>query len=133
MITVTRKAQFNCSAEQLFRIITNNKEYGWRSDLKRIDVIKGGNSFIEYTKKGVPTLFTITSRIPYNKYEFKLQNNNLTGKWTGELHDTEAGSEMELTESIHVKSKLLSLFAPYFLKRQQETYIKDLTKIAVKE
>lgn len=133
MITVSKKAQFNCSAEQLFRIITNNKEYGWRSDLERIDIIKGGNSFIEYTKKGVPTLFTVTTRIPNKKYEFKLQNNNLTGKWMGELHDTEGGSEMVVTESIHVKSRLLSLFAPFFLKRQQEIYLKDLTKIAIKE
>lgn len=132
MITATKKAHFNCSAKTLFNIVTNNKEYGWRSDLKKIDLVDGGVSFIEYTKKGYPTLFTITNRIPYTRYEFKIHNNTMTGKWIGIFEETDGETDIEFIETVSIKGWIKRHFAPYYLNRQQDKYVEDLKK-AVKE
>ncbi|MEI3507595.1 MAG: hypothetical protein V8R01_00380 [Bacilli bacterium] len=42
-------------------IVTNNEDYLWRSDLSTIEIIDDTH-FVEYTKKGYPTYFTITSK-----------------------------------------------------------------------
>ncbi|MDO5519292.1 MAG: polyketide cyclase [bacterium] len=133
MITVTKTTFFNVPPNQVFKVITNNKEYRWRSDIKKIDEIESGRTFIEYTKKGIPTLFNITKQIPNKEYCFTMENNNLHGKWSGVLQEKERGTLLTLTEMIELKTNLLKPFAKHFLIKQQETYVNDLTKALTKE
>ena len=39
------------------------------------------NQFIEYTKEGYPTTFTITAVEPYKRWEFDMENSNMKGHW----------------------------------------------------
>ncbi len=50
--------------------------------------------FIEYTKEGYPTYFTITLVEPYRRWEFDMENSNMTGHWTGIF--TAKGDETEI-------------------------------------
>lgn len=39
--------------------------------------------FIEYTKEGDPTEFTVTVAEPRKRWGFDLENGNVSGHWTG--------------------------------------------------
>ena len=53
----------------------------WRSDLSKTEVISD-KQFIEYTKDGYPTTFTVTVVDPYRRWEFDMENSNMKGHWT---------------------------------------------------
>ncbi len=59
MIKSNIKKEFNCDMEKIWNIITDNYNYAWRSDISKIEVIDDKH-FIEYTKNGYSTYFTIT-------------------------------------------------------------------------
>ena len=71
--TVT--AQFPCDCKTVWDIVTDNKNYEWRSDLSKIEMIDE-NRFDEYTKTGFVTHFQITAKEPYRKYRFDMENQN---------------------------------------------------------
>lgn len=50
----------------------------WRSDLSKIEILNE-NQFIEYTKDGCMTIFTITIREPFKRWEFDMENDNIKG------------------------------------------------------
>lgn len=109
----------------VWNIVTNNGDTSWRSDISRVEVLE--NQFIEYTKNGFQTIFTITKLEFEKQYEFDLVNQNMTGHWIGTFQKVdEHNTRLELTELISVKHKLMKLLAPIYLKKQQKRYIRDL-------
>lgn len=127
MIEVNRKASFNCNKETIWNIVTNNKEYAWRSNLAKIEVIED-NHFIEQDKNGFQTQFTITKKEPFDRYEFDIKNANLTGHWIGAFLEIEGKTQIDFTEQVEVKGILMKLLAKPYLKAQQAKYIQDLAK-----
>lgn len=69
MAESTIKAQFDCSIEKLWKIVTSVQDYSWRSDLSRVEIINE-KEFIEYTKNNYPTSFVITKVEPFLRWEF---------------------------------------------------------------
>ena len=62
---------------KVWELVLNIENYGvWRSDLSKTEVLND-NQFIEYTKDGYPTTFTVTSVEPYRRWEFDMENSNL--------------------------------------------------------
>ena len=128
MIRSNIKKQFYCDKNLLWNIITDNSDYRWRSDLSKIEVVDNEH-FIEYTKNGFPTYFTITAKEKLKEYKFDLENSNLKGKWIGIFNELSDGSvELNFTEEIEVKNFILRLMAKVYLKGQQKRYINDLEK-----
>ena len=124
-------ATFKADIHTIWDIITNNKDYAWRSDLSKIIILKDSNSFTEYTKDGYQTDFTITVKEPYSRYEFNMENKNFTGHWIGIFSETQnKGTKIDFTEELHIKSPIMELLSHLFmnLKKMQETYIADLRK-----
>ena len=76
------KATFQCEIQKVWNIVTSLDNYSWRSDLDRIEVIDE-NRFIEYTKEGYATTFTITNTEPCWRWEFDMDNDNMSGHWIG--------------------------------------------------
>ena len=64
MATSTIKALIPCDIHKVWEIVTMVDNYTWRSDLRNTEVVDE-NQFIEYTKEGYPTTFTITAVEPY--------------------------------------------------------------------
>ncbi len=124
-------ATFNANVSTVWDVVTNNEKYSWRSDLSKIEILDDGNKFIEYTKDGFTTYFTITTKQEYERYEFDLENNNMKGHWIGIFTTTEnGGTKIDFTEEIHIKNPLMEILSYIFmnLRKIQETYIMDLKK-----
>ena len=113
--------------EQVWALVTDLGRWDWRSDLSRIEPTEGG--FIEYTKSGYPTAFTITEFDPPRRYAFSMENGNLTGRWAGRFSPhPSGGTSVEFTEEIFPKKALMKLAAGFYLKRQQKQYLMDLKR-----
>lgn len=82
MIKSNIKKEFNCGIEKLWKIITDNTKYDWRSDLLKIE-ITDDKHFIEYAKNNYPTYITITLKENLKEYRFDIKNTNIKGKWIG--------------------------------------------------
>ena len=128
------KATFQNDIKDVWNIVTSLDNYQWRSDLSKIEVISD-KQFIEYTKDGYATTkngyateFTITVFVPYNRYEFDMENSNMKGHWTGVFSFQNGQTEIEFTEDIIAKKLLMKPFVKSFLKKQQELYVSDLRK-----
>lgn len=119
---------FGSSVDKVWNIMTDNSNYAWRSDLSKIKVSDGGNSFTEYTKKGEPTEFTVTLKIPHERYEFDMKNDFMSGHWTGIFAKANGNTKVTLIEEVEVKNPVKSLFAGMYLKKQQKNYIADLKR-----
>ncbi|RDY27270.1 SRPBCC family protein [Romboutsia weinsteinii] len=127
----TIKATFNSDIQTVWDIVTNNRDFEWRSDLSKIEVFDYGKRFMEYKKDGFATYFEITLKEPCKRYEFSMRNISFTGHWVGVFKPTENnGTEIILTEEIHVKSRMMELLSYIYmnLKKIQFTYVKDLKK-----
>lgn len=122
------KASFPVSVEVVWNIVTSNENYSWRSDISRIDVIDSGRTFIEYTKDNYSTRFMITAFEPYKRYEFDMENSNIKGHWTGVFTCENGKTTISFTEDVTAKSFLMKPFVKMYLKKQQETYVKDLER-----
>jgi len=127
MAVSNKKAVFSCEVQKVWDIMTSLDNYGWRSDLDRIEVI-GENQFVEYTKEGYATTFTVTLTKPCERWEFDMENSNMKGHWTGTFTQKEGQTEISLTENVTAKKLLLKPFVKMYLKKQQEAYVQDLKK-----
>lgn len=121
------KAVFRHNVQEVWDIVTSLENYQWRSDLSKIEVISE-KQFIEYTKDGYATTFTITVSEPCKRWEFDMENSNMKGHWTGIFTAKGGETEIDFTEDVTAKHLLMKPFVKGFLKKQQALYISDLTE-----
>ena len=95
------KAVFENDVQTVWNVITDVKNYIWRTDLSKTEIISD-KQFIEYTKNGYATTFTITQK--------------------GEK------TEIDFTEDVTAKKVLMKPFVKAYLKKQQARYVKDLAR-----
>lgn len=127
MATLNIKATLQCDIETLWRVITSTENYQWRSDLRSIEVIND-HKFIEHTKDGYSTIFTVTAKVPYQRWEFDMENENIKGHWMGVFTSDNGITEIDFTEVVISKKILLNPLVKWYLKKRQKTYIQDLKK-----
>lgn len=128
----TISATFQADVQTVWNIVTNNHNYAWRSDLNKIEVLERGNKFIEYTKDGFSTNFTITVKEELKRYEFDMENKNMTGHWIGIFNSTHNnGTKIDFTEELYIRNPVMELLSHLFmnLKKMQQTYVTDLKKV----
>ena len=99
----------------------------WRSDLSKTEVISD-KQFIEYTKDGCPTSFTVTLVEPYRRWEFDMENSNMTGHWTGIFTAKGDETEIDFTEQVEAKKLLMKPFVKSYLRKQQTQFVADIRK-----
>ena len=121
------KVSFESNVQKVWEIVTSLKNYGWRSDLDRIELLND-KQFVEYTKTGYPTNFTVTFIEPYKQWEFDMENDNMKGHWIGIFHSDGERTEIEFTEEVTAKKIVMKPFVKAYLKKQQAQYVKDLKK-----
>ena len=115
--------------KSVWEMVTSLDNYLWRSDLSKIGVLELGKKFIEYSKEGYATTFTIKKVEHMKRYEFDIDNKNMFGHWTGlfsKINDNK--TEINFTENIMPKRWMLKPFVGIYLKKQQAVYIADLRK-----
>ena len=122
------KAVFPCELEKVWGFVTSLENYSWRSDLSKIDVLASGTRFVEHTKDGNATAFTVTLFDPMKRYEFDMDNENMHGKWSGLFSYNNGNTIIDFTENVTAKKLVLKPFVGIYLKKQQAAYIADLKK-----
>ena len=121
------KATFPTTIENVWAIVTSLTDYSWRSDIDKIEVVND-TTFIEYSKTGIATTFTITVCNPLERWEFDMENKNMKGHWVGIFKPKNGYVEIDFTENVSAKKFLLKPFVKTYLKKQQSTYVHDLGK-----
>ena len=99
----------------------------WRSDLSKTEVISD-TQFIEYTKDGYPTTFTVTLVDPYKRWEFDMKNSNMKGHWIGVFNDNGNETEIDFTEFVEAKKWFMKPFVKSYLKKQQAQFVADIKR-----
>ena len=127
MAVSTIKAEFAAKIQDIWNIVTSLQKYQWRSDLSRIEVLNE-KQFVEYTKDGFPTTFTVTAAELYKRWEFDMENSNMRGHWSGIFGEIDRRTEIVFTEDVTAKKWFMKPFVKVFLRKQQEQYIADLKK-----
>ena len=127
MSTSNIKACIPCNIHKVWKVVTEVENYTWRSDLKKTEMISD-KQFIEYTKDGSPTTFTITVAEPYKRCEFDMENCNMKGHWIGIFTSKGEETEIDFTEYVTAKKIFLKPFVKSYLKKQQKQFVSDLCK-----
>lgn len=129
------KATIPGDIQMVWKLVTSLTHYTWRSNIASIDILEEDKIFVEHTKDGYSTRFTITAFDPCKTYQFQMENQNMKGWWTGSFAEGEGQREtiIEFTEHVTVKRLLLRPFAIAYLKRQQRRYVEDLKRAVLLE
>ena len=97
------------------------------SDLSKTEIINE-KQFIEYTKDGYATTFSITTIEPYKRWEFDMENSNMSGHWIGVFTAKGNETQIDFTENVTPKKWIMKPFVKIYLKKQQEQFVLDLKK-----
>lgn len=121
------KAVFSSDVHKVWEVVTDVENYTWRSDLSKTEILNE-KQFIEYTKGGYATTFTVTVHEPHKRWEFDMENGNIKGHWTGVFTPKGEETEVSFTEDVTAKKFFMKLFVRSYLKKQQTQFILDLRK-----
>ena len=121
------KVSLPCDIQNVWEAVTSLEDCAWRSDLGKIEIVNE-NQFIEYTKDGYATTFTITEKEHCKRYEFDIENGNMQGHWTRIFTKKGNSTELDFTEDVTAKKLFMKPFVKGYLKKQQQLYVSDLKK-----
>lgn len=128
MATSNIKENIDSDIHKVWEIVLAVEKYNqWRSDLSKTEIINE-NQFIEYTKDGFPTTFTITVVEPYKRWEFDMENSNMQGHWVGVFTALGNKTQIDFTENVIPKKLIMKPFVKSYLKKQQSQFVIDLKK-----
>lgn len=120
------KATLYCDIQKVWDVVTDVRNYPiWRSDLSKTEILNE-YQFIEYTKSGYTTTFTITLTKPYKQWEFDMDNSNISGHWVGVFSQDGDITTVAFTEDVNIKKWFLKPFVRSYLRKQQKQFIADL-------
>ena len=128
MATSNIKALIPSELRQVWDFVLDIENYAsWRSDLSKVEVISD-KQFVEYTKDGYSTTFTVTLVEPYRRWEFDMENSNMKGHWIGIFTAKADETEIDFTEFVETKKLLMKPFVKSYLKKQQIQFVADIMK-----
>lgn len=127
MAVSNMKAYFKCDIQKVWEVVTSLENYAWRSDLSKIEIIDE-RQFVEYTKEGYATTFSVTVKESCRRWEFDMENDNIKGHWTGIFTQNNGYTGVDFTEDVTAKKIFMKPFVKMYLKKQQAAYIQDLSK-----
>ncbi len=128
MAAANIKAVISSDINRVWDIVYDVENYSkWRSDLSRTERLNE-RQFVEYTKDGYATTFTVTVTEPCRRWEFDMENSNMKGHWVGVFTPIGDKTEVEFTENVTAKKFFMKPFVKGFLKKQQERFAADLQR-----
>ena len=127
MATSRVTVHFPCPVEQVWQTATELTHTAWRSDLDRVEVLDETH-FVEHTKSGYATSFTVTDCKALRRWAFTMENGNMSGSWEGVFEAAEGGTRLTCTETVNAKRWWMRPVVPGYLKRQQKLYPDDLRR-----
>lgn len=120
------KAKVHSDIHRVWKILLAFENYSkWQSDISKTEVLNQ-NQFIEYSKKGYKTVFTVTASEPYKRLELDMNNSNMKGHWVGIFTSKGDGTEIDFTEYVTAEKLFIKPFVKSFLRKQQAQFVSDL-------
>lgn len=129
---VSRQSVFDVSPEILYKIVTDNSDWNYRSDLKDIRIIERQGDievWEEVAKNGNVVRFKTMDKSPYTFYSFDMESKVFSGYWTAEFKTTSEGKTLFIaTEYIRVRNPFLRTLSYLFFNvgKFMEDYQRDL-------
>ena len=127
MATSKVTVRFPCPVEQVWQTVTDLAHTAWRSDLAGV-VVLDETHFVEHTKSGYATSFTVTDCKALRRWAFTMENGNMSGSWECVFEAAEGGTRLTCTETVNAKRWWMRPVVPGYLKRQQKLYLDDLRR-----
>ena len=122
------KSIIQSDIDNVWETVLAVKNYNkWRSDVSKTESINE-KKFIEYTKDGYSTTFTVTFIKPLNRWEFDMENSNMKGHWIGIFTSKDDKTEIDFTEQVTAKKFFMKPFVKSYLKKHQTQFVMDLKK-----
>ncbi len=121
------RAVLPANVSRVWDIVTSPEGYSWRSDLGKTEIVSD-KQFVEYTKDGYATTFTVTAEEPCKRWELEMENSRMRGHWTGVFTQAGEQTEVDFTENVTAKSVFLKPFVKMYLKKQQAQFLADLER-----
>ena len=122
------KGDFENDIHKVWDIVFAVDKYSsWRSDLSKTEIINE-KQFIEYTKDGYATTFSITAVEPYRRWEFDMENSNMAGHWIGVFMAKGNKTQVDFTENVIPKKWFMKPFVKSYLRKHQKQFVLDLKK-----
>lgn len=132
MTTSNIKESIDSDIHKVWETVLAVDKYSiWRSDLSKTEVINE-KQFIEYTKDGFATTFTVTVVEPYKHWEFDMENINIKGHWIGIFTSKGNKTQIDFTECVTAKKVIMKPFVKSYLRKQQAQFVMDLKKVLEK-
>lgn len=120
-------AVFPYDLSSVWEVVTSVADYSWRSDLGRTEILSE-TQFVEYTKAGYATTFTITRSEPCRLWELDMENSHMKGHWTGVFTRRVDEAALTCIENVVPKKLWMGLFVKGYLKKQQRLFLEDLKR-----
>ncbi len=120
------KAMFDDSIQDVWNVVTNVRNYSvWRSDVSK-GVTIDTKHVIEYAENSYATNFAVTAMEEKQRWEFDMDNSNMSGHWTGIFKENGGKTEVEFIEEVTAKKFIMKPFVKGYLKKQQVKFVEDL-------
>jgi len=129
--TSKKVVTFSSDLKTVWDVVINNEDYEWRSDISKIEILDGGESWIEYSHKNDSTTFKTIAKNKNKEYSFSMYNAIFTGQFISKFQNSPCeGGKVEFIETISIKSPILKPLSYLFFDLQgfQNKYIYDLKK-----
>ena len=140
---------FPCPVERVWQTVTDLMNTAWRGDLARVEILNETH-FVEHTKSGYATNFTVTACEPLCRWAFTMENGSITEveildashetkqflrrtkrlltTVVGIFETAEGGARLTCIETVNAKHWWMRPLVPGYLKRQQKRYLDDLRR-----
>lgn len=133
MATSNIKDMIQCDIQKVWETISAVERYHtWQRDVSKTEVIDE-KQFIEYTKDGYTTTFTVTVAEPRRRLELDMENSHIKGHWTFVFASKGSETEIDFTACATAKKLTMrpvgkSVFEQTYLKKEQTQFVTDLKK-----
>lgn len=117
----------DCPVNRVWDKVMDFSNSEWRSDLSKSEIVDPSH-FIEVSKSGITTYFTVVCQNKYQKLSFLVENKNMKGKWEGLFICHDNHTTLDFLEDVVSKKLILRPFIKRYLRKQQSLYVADLIK-----
>lgn len=117
----------DCPVNRVWDKVTDFSNSEWRSDLSKTKILDPSH-FIEISKSGITTYFTVVCQNKYQKLSLLIENKNMKGKWEGLFMCHDNHTTLDFSEEVVSKKMILRPFIKSYLRKQQSLYVVDLIK-----
>lgn len=117
----------DCPVNRVWDKVTDFSNSEWRSDLSKTEILDSSH-FVEVSKNGITTQFTVVCQNKYQKLVLLVENKNMKGKWEGLFTCHDNHTTLDFLEDVAPKKLLLRPFIKRYLRKQQSLYVVDLIK-----